>query len=142
MYGHPFLILCLQAPHRLVYYEPENVVATHCGLVTAAALMRRYVLTRLAMPRSVVPIAPRIQAQNLYDSVSWLLLASNNKDIVLLVPTCIFAVLLQDRLHRALLALAHESQLLSLLPHLSFLPPSPPTTQIAPHENRHERSLR
>lgn len=104
--------------------------------------MRRYVLTRLAMPRSVLPIAPRIQAQNLHDSVSWLLLASNYKHIVLLMPTCIFAVLLQDRLQRALLALAHESRPLSLLSHLSFLPPSPPTTQIPPHENRHGRSLR
>lgn len=117
------------------------MVATQCALVTAAALMRRYILTRSAMPRLAVPIAPRIQAQNLYESVSWLLLASNNKHVVLLVPTCIFAVLI-DRLHRALLALAHESQPLSLLPHLSFLPPLPSTTQIAPHGNRHGRSVR
>ena len=142
MYGHSFLVSCLQAPLHLVYYEPENVVATHCALIDAAALMRRYVFTRLAMPRLAVPIAPKIQAQNLYESVSWILLASNNKYIVLLVPTCIFAVLLEDRLHRALLVLAHESRPLSLLPHLSFLPPSPPTTQIPPHENRHGRSLR
>lgn len=94
MYGHSFLVSCLQAPLHLVYYEPENVVATHCALIDAAALMRRYVFTRLAMPRLAVPIAPKIQAQNLYESVSWLLLASNNKYIVLLVPTCIFAVLL------------------------------------------------
>lgn len=94
MYGHSFLILCLQALHRLVYYEPENVVGRHRGLVAAASLMRRCVLTRSAMPRSVVPIAPGIQAPNLYDSVSWLLLTSNNKHIVLLVPKCIFAFLL------------------------------------------------
>ena len=94
MYGHSFLVSCLQAPLHLVYYEPENVVATHCALIDAAALMRRCVLTRLAMPRLAVPIAPKIQAQNLYESVSWLLLASNYKHIVLLVPTCIFAVLL------------------------------------------------
>ena len=38
MYGHYFLILCLQAPHHLVYCDPENVVATRCNLVTDAPL--------------------------------------------------------------------------------------------------------
>jgi hypothetical protein len=107
-----------------------------------SALLRRYVSTRLAMPRPVIPVAPRIPAQNLHDSVSWLFLASNNEHFALLVPTCLFAVLLQDNDHRALFALPHESQPLCLLLHLSFQTLTTPTPSIAPREKQHRRSLR
>lgn len=59
----------------------------HRGLVAASALMRRCVSTRLAMPRPVIPIAPRIPIKNLQDSVSWLSFASSNEHMILLAPT-------------------------------------------------------
>ena len=67
-----FCILCLQERQYFIYYESVNVVDWHRGFFAVPALMRRSVSTRLAMPRPVVPVAPRIPSQNLHDSVSWL----------------------------------------------------------------------
>jgi hypothetical protein len=58
------------------------------------------------------------------------------------VPTCLFAVLLQDNDHRVLFALPHKSQPLCLLLHLSFQTLTTPTPSIAPCEKQHRRSLR
>ena len=86
-----FMLASTTASCSLRACKGINAVGRHRSLVAepASALMRRCVLTRLAMPRLVVPIAPRIQAQTLHDSVSSLFLVSNYEHIVLLVPTCI-----------------------------------------------------
>lgn len=49
--------------------------------------MRRCVSTRLATPRPVIPIAPRIPIKNLQDSASWISFASSNEHMILLAPT-------------------------------------------------------
>ena len=64
----------MQESGHLVYHELANAADRQRGLLAASALIRRCASTRLARPRPVVPISLRIQAQNLHDSVSWLLI--------------------------------------------------------------------
>jgi len=69
------LVLASRAPHEVVWDH---------GLAAACALMRRCDQISLAIPRSATPIASRIQARNLHDSVSWLYILSNDEHFILL----------------------------------------------------------